>query len=76
MRCYYKNGISCGANRREFEDQSVIKGKLDQIGISPIRVSHFKDFFGGHFVKRERKRERRRRRGFQVWILVCSISRV
>ena len=49
-------------NRREFEDQSVIKEKLDQIGIRPIRVSHFGDFFGGHFVKRERKGERKRRR--------------
>ena len=41
MRCYYRNDISCGANRREFEDQSVIKGKLDQIRIRPIKVSHF-----------------------------------
>ena len=62
MRCYYRNDIICGANRREFEDQSVIKEKLDQIGIRPIRVSRFGDFFGGHFVKRERKRERKRRR--------------
>ena len=35
MRCYYRNDISCGANRREFEDQRVIKGKLDQNGIRP-----------------------------------------
>ena len=28
MRCYYRNGISCGENRRELEDQSVIKGKI------------------------------------------------
>ena len=52
---YYRNGIICGANRREFEDQSVIKGKLDQIGIRPIKVSHL-GILGGHFVKRERKR--------------------
>ena len=78
MRCYYRNDISCGANRREFEDQSVIKDKLDQIGIRPIRVSHFGDFFRVHFVKRERKRRRRRRerKPRKVWILVCSISRV
>ena len=56
MRCYYRNDIICGANRRDFEDQSVIKEKLAQNGIRPIRVSHFGDFFGGHFVKRERKR--------------------
>ena len=60
MICCYRNDISCVANRREFEDQSEIKGKLDQIGIRPIRVSHFGDFFGGNFVKRERKRERKR----------------
>ena len=29
---------SCGANRRELEDQNAIKGKLDQIG--PIKASH------------------------------------
>ena len=73
MRCYYRNGISCGTNRREFEDQSVIKEILDQIGIRPIRVSHF-GIFGGHFVKREKKRRRRgrrrRRRGFQEWIAI------
>ena len=70
MRCYYRNGISCGANRREFEDQSVIKGKLDQIGIRPIRVSHFGDFWRAFREERkeEKKRRRRRRRGFQVWI--------
>ena len=32
---------SCGANRKELEDQSAIQAKLDQIGIRPIRVSHF-----------------------------------
>ena len=42
MICYYRNDISCGANRREFEDQSVIKGKSYQIGIRPIRVSHLR----------------------------------
>ena len=35
MRCYYRNSISCGANRRKFEDQSVIKGKLKANGIIP-----------------------------------------
>ena len=40
IRLYAKVGImeNCGANRRELEDQSAIKGKLDQI--RPIRVSH------------------------------------
>ena len=62
MICYYRNGISYGANRMESEDQIVIRGKLDQIRIRPIKVSHFRDFWRGHFVKRERKREMKRRR--------------
>ena len=57
MRCYYRNGISCGANRREFEDQSVIKGKLDKIGIRPIRVSHFGDFWRAFREERRREEE-------------------
>ena len=56
MICYYRNGISCVANRREFEDQSEIKGKLYQIGIKAIRVSHFGDFFWRAF-REERKKE-------------------
>ena len=35
MICYYRNSNSCGANRREFEDQSAIKGKFEQNGIRP-----------------------------------------
>ena len=27
MICYYRNDISCGANRMEFKDQIVIRGK-------------------------------------------------
>ena len=60
MRCYYRNGISCGANRREFEDQSVIKRKLDQIGIRPIRVSHFGDFWRA--FREERKEEKKKKK--------------
>ena len=48
---------SCGANRGEFENQSAIKEKLEQIGIRPIRVSHF-----GHFWRRAKRREKERRR--------------
>ena len=59
MRCYYRNGISCGANRREFEDQSVIKGKIDQIGIRPIRVSHFKGFLEGISLRKKGREKRR-----------------
>ena len=65
---------SCGANRMEFEDQSAIKGKFEQIGIRPIRVSYFGHFFlksknieRGRRRRRRRKRRRRRRR--KVWNL-------
>ena len=75
MICHIRNGISCAANRKEFEDQSVIKGKLDQIGIRPIRVSHFGDFWREFREKRKEEKKNKKKR-FQVWILVCSISRV
>ena len=58
MICYYRNDISCGANRMEFKDQIVIRGKLDQIGVRPIRVSHFGDFWR---ALREEEEEKRRR---------------
>ena len=92
MSCYYRNGISYGANRREFEDQSVIKGKFDQIGIRPIRVSHFGEL--ERAFREERKEEKKKKRKGKdcyglygllwisidfwtfVWILVCSSSRV
>ena len=41
MRFYYRNGISCGANRREFEDQSVIEGKIKIKWDKTKLVSHF-----------------------------------
>ena len=66
MKCYYRNNISCGANRREFEDQSVIKGKLDQIGIRPIRVSHFGNFWRA-FHEERREEEENFRYGL-LWI--------
>ena len=64
MRCYYINGISCGANRRKFENQSVIKGKLDQIGIRTIRVSHFGDFW--RTFREERKEEKKKKKRKKV----------
>ena len=57
MRCYYRNDLSCGANIMEFKDQIVIKGKLDQIGIRPIKVSHFGDF---RRIFREKRKEERK----------------
>ena len=72
MRCYYRNGISCGANRREFEDQSVIKGKIKIKWDKTKLVSHLGDWEGFYVKigeeKRRRRGRRRRRRGFQVWI--------
>ena len=54
MRCYYRNDISCGANRREFEDQRVIKGKLDQMGKTKL-VSHLGR--RARALREERRRE-------------------
>ena len=75
MRCYYRNGISCGANIREFEDQSVIKGKIKIKWDKTKLVSHLGDWEGFYVKRREekrrekkKKRKKRRRRGFQVWI--------
>ena len=59
MRCYYRNSKSCGANRREFEDQSAIKGKLDQMGEYQVGLSFRK---GARALREERKRERNRKR--------------
>ena len=55
MRCYYRNGIICGANIREFEDQSVIKEKLDQLGVS------FWGFFWRTF-REERNEEKKKKK--------------
>ena len=46
MRCYYRNDISCGANKREFEDQSVIKGKIKIKWDKTKSVSDLRDWEG------------------------------
>ena len=56
MRCYYRNSISCGANRRNFKDQNVIKGKLKANGIRPSW-----SLILGRAIPEERKEEERRR---------------
>ena len=59
---------SCGANRREFEDQSAIKGKFEIKWDKTKLVSHLGRVLE-HYMKRgERKRRRIRRRG-KVWKL-------
>ena len=55
MRCYYRNNVSFCANRRKFEDQSVIKGKLKANGIRPSW-----SLILGRAISKERKEERRR----------------
>ena len=53
---------SCGANRREFEDQSAIKGKLEIKWDKTKLVSHLGRVLG-HYVKRgERKRKKKKRK--------------
>ena len=59
---YYKNRISCGANRREFEDQSAIKGNLDSNEIGPS-WSHILGIFGkGKNVEKKKKKKKKKRR--------------
>ena len=81
MICYYRNSISCGANRREFEDQSVIKGKLKANGIRPSGYLIL-GIFGREKKCRERekkkktkkkkkKKKKKRKKGMEticVWI--------
>ena len=59
MICYYRNNISCGAIRREFEDQSVIKGKLKSNGIRP---SWSLIFFGILETKKNVKRGKEKKK--------------
>ena len=59
MRCYYRNDISGGANRREFEDQSVTKGKI-KIKLDKTKlVSHLEGMEG---LLREKRREKKKRK--------------
>ena len=62
---------SCGANRRELEDQSAIKGKFEQNGIRPSW-----SFILGRAKYRVKKRgeekKKRKKRG-NVWKLwICK----
>ena len=73
MICHYRNGISCGENTMEFEDQSAIRGKLNSNRIRPS-WSHILGILGkGKNVERERRRRIRRRRRERkkrkVWIV-------
>ena len=65
MICYYRNNNSYGANRREFEDQSAIKGKCEQIGIRPswslIWESKKKKRREREKMKKKKKRKRRKK---------------
>ena len=59
MRCYYRNDISGGANRREFEDQSVTKGKIKIKWDKTKLVSHLEGMEG---LLREERREKKKRK--------------
>ena len=58
MRCYYRNDIGCGANRREFEDQSVIKGKIKIKWDKTKLVSHL-GYWEGFYVKRGEEKKKK-----------------
>ena len=72
MRGYYRNGISCGANRREVEDQGVMKGKLKiKKGIRPSWSLILEEASTRRRREEKRRgRRRRRRRKGKVSILV------
>ena len=64
MICYYKNNISCGANRRELEDQRVKKLKFDQIVIRPSwsRMRYFSHTHWESKKRREREKKKKKRK--------------
>ena len=62
MRCYYRNGLSCGANRREFENQSVIKGKIKIKWDKTKLVSHLGDWEDFYVKKGEEKKKRKKKK--------------
>ena len=61
----YRNGISYGANRTEFEDQSVIKGKIKIKWDKTNLVPHLGEgeVFNVKRGEENKKRKKRRRRG-------------
>ena len=58
MKGYSRNNISCGANRKKMEDQSVIKGKLK---IKRQNISSGLSFLG-EFIRVEKERGKKKRR--------------
>ena len=81
---------SCGANRREFKDQSAIKGNLGQknvilvakqglMGIRPNKTNFGLSF--GHFKeqnmkerKEEKKKKKKKRKGMET--MFCMETRI
>ena len=62
MICYYRNGISCGANIMEFKDQIVIRGKFNQIGIRQLGSLILGIFGEKKRKEREKKKKKKKRR--------------
>ena len=62
MRCYYRHGISCGANRKESEEQSVIKGKIKIKWDKTKLVSHLGDWEGFYVKRGEEKKKRKKKK--------------
>ena len=71
MRCYYRNGISCGANRREFEDQSVITGKIKIKWDKTKLVSHLGDWKGFYVKRGEEKKKRKKKKEKRISSMDC-----
>ena len=69
MICYYRNGISCGANRMEFEDQIVIRGKKLKSNRDKTTWSNdlgknqnFENECYGFYVKRGEEKKKRKKK--------------
>ena len=71
MRCYYRNGISCGANRRDFEDQSVIKGKIKIKWDKTKLVSHNGDWEGFYVKRGEEKKKGKKKKEERISCMGC-----
>ena len=71
MRCYYRNDISCGANRRELEDQSVIKGKIKIKWDKTKLVSHLGDWEGFYMQRGEEKKKRKKKKEKRILGMDC-----
>ena len=71
MRCYYRNGISCGVTKREFEDQCVIKGKIKIKWDKTKLVSHLGDWEDFYVKRGEEKKKTKKKKEKRISGMDC-----